>query len=70
MNNQNIPFADLESEMAALQQRSEDYQAKVAALKLTNRELHKDEIKRLTQLDNECQSAIAFCFSRRQPPIT
>lgn len=69
MNNQNIPFADLESEMEALQQRSEDYQGKIAALKLVNRELNKDEIRRLSQLDNQCQSFIAYCFSRRQPPI-
>lgn len=69
MNNQNIPFVDLEAEMAALQSRSEDYQAKIAALKVIDRQSHMAEIQRLTRLDNECQSAIAFCFSRRQPAI-
>ena len=69
MNNQNIPFADLESEMAALQQRSEDYQAKIAALKIQGVADHREEISKLHQLDNECQSAIAFCFSRKQPRI-
>jgi hypothetical protein len=69
MNSQNIPFATLDDEMAALQSRSEDYQAKIAALKVVNKQQHLEEIQRLTQLDNECQSAIAFCFSRRQPAI-
>lgn len=69
MNSQHIPFVNLEAEMHALQMRSEDYQAKIAALKVVNKEHHLDEIQRLTRLDNECQSAIAFCFSRRQPAI-
>lgn len=69
MNNQHIPFADLDTEMAALQSRSEEYQAKIAALKIKGVADHREEISKLHQLDNECQSAIAFCFSRRQPSI-
>lgn len=69
MNSLKIPFANLDAEMEALQQRSEDYQGKIAALKVVDREIHKDEIQKLSKLDNECQSAIAFCFSRRQPRI-
>lgn len=70
MNNQKIPFANLDAEMAALQERSEFYQAKVAALKLNAKEPEEiHEMRRLQQLDNECQSAIAFCFSRKLPRI-
>lgn len=69
MNNRKIPFASIEDEMQALQKRSEDYQGKIAALKVVDRLGNKLEIQRLSYLDNECQSAIAFCFSRRQPAI-
>jgi hypothetical protein len=69
MNNLQIPFVNLDAEMEALQKRSEDYQGKIAALKVVNRELNQEEIQKLSRLDNECQSAIAFCFSRRQPAI-
>lgn len=69
MNNRHIPFANLEAEMEALQQRSEDYQGKIAALKVVGREIHQEEIKKLSNLDNQCQSAIAYCFSRKQPAI-
>lgn len=69
MNNQQIPFADLDAEMTALQLQSEDYQAKIAALKIQGVKENISEIRRLQNLDNQCQSAIAFCFSRKQPPI-
>lgn len=69
MNNLKIPFASLDHEMAALQRRSEDYQGKIAALKVSDRLANQVEIQRLSQLDNECQSAIAYCFSRKQPAI-
>lgn len=69
MNNQHIPFANLDAEMTALQERSEFYQAKIAALKSNDRLGNLVEIQRLQHLDNQCQSAIAFCFSRRQPRI-
>lgn len=60
-----IPFTDLEEEMTALQERSEDYQGKIAALKVSDRLGNQLEIQRLSNLDHQCQSAIAFCFSRR-----
>lgn len=69
MNSRNIPFANLDAEMAALQERSEYYQSKIAALKVSDKLGNILEIQRLSKLDNECQSAIAFCFSRRQPEI-
>lgn len=69
MNSDHIPFVDLDAEMKALQERSEYYQSKIAALKVANRLGNMVEIQRLNNLDNECQSAIAFCFSRRQPAI-
>lgn len=69
MNNQNIPFANLDDEMAALQARSEEYLAKIAALRIQDPKLNEAEIRRLTRLDNECQSTIAFCFSRKMPRI-
>lgn len=69
MNNRKIPFANIEDEMQALQKRSEDYQGKIAALKVVDRLGNMIEIQRLSYLDNGCQSAIAFCFSRRQPAI-
>lgn len=69
MNNQHIPFANLNAEMAALQERSEFYQSKIAALKVSDKLSNMLEIQRLQHLDNECQSAITFCFSRKQPAI-
>ena len=69
MNNQHIPFANLDDEMAALQARSEEYLAKIAALRIQDPKENQSEIRRLTRLDNECQSAIAFCFSKKMPRI-
>lgn len=67
MNNQHIPFVNLDAWMGALQKRSEDYQGKIAALKVVNQEIHQDEIRKLSHPDNQCQSAIAFCFLEDNP---
>jgi hypothetical protein len=69
MNSLQIPFANLDAEMVALQERSEFYQNKITALKVGDRLGNMVEIQRLHNLDNGCQSAIAFCFARRQPAI-
>lgn len=69
MNNKNIPFAGVDEEMEALQAKSEEFHAKIAALRIQGAEEHKGEIARLTQLDNSCQSAIAYYFASKQPRI-
>ena len=69
MNNLKIPFASLDDEMIALQAQSERYQTKIAALLMQGLPRHEKKIRRLERLDHQCQGAIAFCFSRKQPRI-
>lgn len=64
MNNKKIPFATLQDEMKALQERSQFYEAKIIALH-TGKKTGLDiaSINKFEALNNQCQGAIAFCFA-------